>query len=193
MPGNGVFTPLLRRRTTRKSKGIALAQFESAADAVAAQAALDRSVFQGRLLHILPGQRPPPAPAAAVSRSSQDRPLDILISLAGRGHGHGHADFLLGVNAAFQVLQVRPPFRVHCLAKQGKAGSGVDDFKSARAAQRREEAGNRPTWNSLFMRQDTVAEAVAAHYGVTKARSSALGALHLKLYRVRCPWLLWGL
>ena len=53
-------------RTTRKSKGIALAQFESPADAVAAHAALDRSVFQGRLLHILPGQRPPPPPEAAV-------------------------------------------------------------------------------------------------------------------------------
>ena len=54
------------RRTTRKSKGIALAQFESPADAVAAHAALDRSVFLGRLLHILPGQRPPPPPEAAV-------------------------------------------------------------------------------------------------------------------------------
>lgn len=32
-----------------------------AGDAVAAHAALDRAIFQGRLLHILPGQRPPPA------------------------------------------------------------------------------------------------------------------------------------
>ena len=68
---HAVVTHMLRhRRTTRKSKGIALAQFESAADAVAAHAALDRSVFQGRLLHILPGQRPPPAPTAEVTCSS---------------------------------------------------------------------------------------------------------------------------
>lgn len=29
--------------------------------------------------------------------------------------------------------------------------------------------GNRAAWNTLFMRADTVAEAVAAHYGVTKS------------------------
>ena len=48
------------RRTTKKSKGIAFVQFVEAGDAVAAHAAMDRSTFQGRLLHILPGQRPPP-------------------------------------------------------------------------------------------------------------------------------------
>jgi hypothetical protein len=31
-------------------------------------------------------------------------------------------------------------------------------------------AGNRSVWNTLFLRQDTVAEAVAAHYGITKAQ-----------------------
>ena len=51
-------------RTTKKSKGIALAQFAEPANAVAAHAGLDRAIFQGRLLHILPGQRPPPAPDA---------------------------------------------------------------------------------------------------------------------------------
>lgn len=48
-------------RTTKRSKGIALVQFVEAGDAVAAHAALDRAIFQGRLLHILPAQRPPPA------------------------------------------------------------------------------------------------------------------------------------
>ena len=42
-------------------------------------------------------------------------------------------------------------------------------FKQQRAAQRKAEAGNRAAWNSLFMRPDTVAEAVAAHYGVSKS------------------------
>lgn len=36
-------------------------QFAEAADAVAAYASLDATVFQGRLLHILPGNRPPPS------------------------------------------------------------------------------------------------------------------------------------
>jgi multiple RNA-binding domain-containing protein 1 len=43
-------------------------------------------------------------------------------------------------------------------------------FKQQRDEQRRADAGNRAAWNSLFMRSDTVAEAVAAHYGVTKAQ-----------------------
>ena len=43
-------------------------------------------------------------------------------------------------------------------------------FKEARESERRAQAGNRAAWNSLFMRPDTVAEAVAAHYGISKAQ-----------------------
>ena len=42
-------------------------------------------------------------------------------------------------------------------------------FKAAREAARRADAGNRAAWNTLFMRPDTVAAAVAAHYGVSKS------------------------
>lgn len=49
-------------RATKRSKGIALAQFAEPSDAVDAHAALDGTVFQGRLLHVLPGHRPPPKP-----------------------------------------------------------------------------------------------------------------------------------
>jgi hypothetical protein len=52
----------------------------------------------------------------------------------------------------------------------GGAEGGPGGFKAARDAQRKADAGNRAAWNSLFMRADTVAEAVAAHYGVTKAQ-----------------------
>lgn len=41
-------------------------------------------------------------------------------------------------------------------------------FKAEREASRKANAGNRSAWNSLFMRPDTVAEAVAQHYGVQK-------------------------
>jgi len=58
-------------------------------------------------------------------------------------------------------------------------GGGREGFKAAREAARRGDAGNRATWNSLFMRQDTVAEAVAAHYGVTKACCSPRAASKL--------------
>ncbi|KAG2501693.1 hypothetical protein HYH03_000195 [Edaphochlamys debaryana] len=45
---------------------------------------------------------------------------------------------------------------------------GTSSFKAEREAQRKADAGNRAAWNTLFMRPDTVAEAVAAHYGLTK-------------------------
>lgn len=55
----------------------------------------------------------------------------------------------------------------HVLTTACQATDG--SFKAQRAAQRKAEAGNRAAWNTLFMRPDTVAEAVAAHYGVSKA------------------------
>lgn len=48
--------------------------------------------------------------------------------------------------------------------------AGSSSFKKQRAAQRTADAGNRAAWSSLFMRADTVAEAVAAHYGVSKGQ-----------------------
>jgi len=69
------------------------------------------------------------------------------------------------------------PSRRHPAEDSGAAAAPAADgpapaagFKQQRDAQRRSDAGNRAAWNSLFMRADTVAEAVAAHYGVTKAQ-----------------------
>ncbi len=59
-------SPILCCRASRKSKGIALVQFAEAADALAAKGALDGSIFQGRLLHVLPAHRAPPPRAAQV-------------------------------------------------------------------------------------------------------------------------------
>ncbi|KAK9825631.1 hypothetical protein WJX81_001303 [Elliptochloris bilobata] len=126
-------------KATRKSRGIALVQFVEPADAAAAAAALDGAIFQGRLLHVLPA-RAPPAKAAAKG---------------GDQNGAGEAaDDAAG-------------------ASQAAGGGGGDPkptgFKAAREAARRADAGNRAAWNTLFMRPDTVAAAVAAHYGVSKA------------------------
>ena len=52
-------------------------------------------------------------------------------------------------------------------AKPGKSGPG--GFKGEREEQRRAGAGNRAAWNTLFMRPDTIAAAVAEHYGVSRA------------------------
>ncbi|CAK7901082.1 multiple RNA-binding domain-containing protein 1 [[Candida] anglica] len=42
---------------TGKSKGFVYVQFQNSADAVSAYHALDKEIFQGRLLHILPGEK----------------------------------------------------------------------------------------------------------------------------------------
>lgn len=117
---------LVLDRATRRSKGFALVQFARPGDAVAAHAALDGSIFMGRLMHVLPGQRAP----------------------AGEGEG----------NAADGADGGGPP--------DGKATSS---YKRKKEADLKASAGNKVAWNSLFMRADTVAEAVAAHYGVSKA------------------------
>lgn len=49
------------------------------------------------------------------------------------------------------------------------AGKLKGGFKAEKEAQKRGDAGNRATWNTLFMRADTVVEAVAEHYGVKKS------------------------
>lgn len=42
-------------------------------------------------------------------------------------------------------------------------------FRAAKEADRKASAGNRAAWNTLFMRPDTVAAAIAEHYGVSRA------------------------
>ena len=73
-----------RCRATKRSKGIALAQFAEPSDAVDAHAALDGTVFQGRLLHVLPGHRPPPGPAE--TEGAQVRPQQNLETDSASAH-----------------------------------------------------------------------------------------------------------
>ena len=68
-------------------------------------------------------------------------------------------------STAANVLVSKSGAQVRC-AWQGEGGAS---FKAAKARQQREGAGNRAAWNALFMRPDTVAQAIAAHYKVSKA------------------------
>ena len=128
-------------RVSRQSRGIALVQLsppspasaaegsKAAYDAATAAAsaalrALDGSIFQGRLLHVMPAR---PAPESEKEGSGEE---------------------------------------------SGEGGKNGESFRAAREAARRAGAGGAgeaKAWNSLFMRQDTVAAAVAAHYGVSKS------------------------
>eukprot|EP00899_Mesostigma_viride_P003479 jgi/Mesvir1/13131/Mv06103-RA.1 len=113
---------VLTDRLTKQSKGLAYVTYLLPENARAALSSLDRSVFQGRILHVLPAQRAPERPA----------PDD-----ASRAKG--------GATSSFKA------------------------DKEARDKAREVSGAAARSWNSLFMRADTVADAVAKLYGVSKA------------------------
>ena len=123
---------ILVDRSTKRSKGLAYVTFAIPEDGVKAMEAVDGSIFQGRLIHLLPAKRAPQ--------------IDTTMGGVGRVGGDDE--------------------------EEGKK----DSFKTERDAERKADAGNTKAWNSLFMRQDTVAAAIAAHYGVTKAELLESGA-----------------
>ncbi|GFR48899.1 hypothetical protein Agub_g10847 [Astrephomene gubernaculifera] len=136
---------LVLERETKRSKGLAYVQFQMPEDAVRAAQQLDGTIYQGRLLHILPAKRPPGASAPTGAAAG------------GGAAGEGTAAAGEGEGAA--------------AAAAGPGGNaGLSTFKAQREAQRKADAGNRAAWNTLFMRADTVADAVAAHFGLSKAQ-----------------------
>jgi multiple RNA-binding domain-containing protein 1 len=130
-------------KATRRSKGYALVQFSVPGEAVAAFHALDRSIFMGRLLHVLPGMKAPTGVA------------EEQTGAGGQDAGDAGADADGGENTD----------NSNKAALKGNTSS----YKRQKEADLKASAGNTVAWNSLFMRADTVAEAVAAHYGVTKS------------------------
>ena len=127
-------------KTTRRSKGLAYVTYALPENGVAAMEALDGTIFQGRLIHLLPAKRPPNA-------------ADTLGGV-GRLDAATDADATNGDFAKSNETEA-----------EREAG-----FKANRDARLKADAGtNRAAWNSLFMRQDTVAAAVASKYGVSKA------------------------
>eukprot|EP00892_Ulva_mutabilis_P010172 jgi/Ulvmu1/7527/UM037_0071.1 len=104
------------RSKNGNSKGIAFVRFASPIDAVSAFEALDGTIFQGRLLHLLPGKL-----------TKSDTAID-----------------------------------------EAHAAQGAP-FKAAREKQRKANATDRTPWSTFYMRDDTVAEAVADLLGIGKA------------------------
>jgi multiple RNA-binding domain-containing protein 1 len=56
-------------------------------------------------------------------------------------------------------------------AQQRRSAAG-SSYKQQKEREQKASAGNRVAWNSLFMRPDTVAEAVAAQFGEAAYRIS---------------------
>ena len=127
-------------KTTRRSKGLAYVTYALPENGLAAMEALDGSIFQGRLIHLIPAKRPPNA----------------ADTLGGVGRVEGADGAGAGADGSRDAI--------------GDGERREVGFKADRDARLKADAGtNRAAWNSLFMRQDTVAAAVAAKYGVSKA------------------------
>ena len=138
---------VLVNKTTRASKGLAYITYALPENGLAAMEALDGSIFQGRLIHLIPAKRPPNA-------------VDTLGGF-GRVGGDGDGDDKDGDGDAKNANGNKKP--------QSEADREAG-FKQNRDSRLKQDAGtNKAAWNSLFMRQDTVAAAVAAKYGLSKA------------------------
>lgn len=98
---------------TKKPKGFAYVLFAIPDDAVRAYTRLDGTIFQGRLLHILPAHEQP--------------------------------------------------------VKEVSSSEGNSSYKAQKEAQLKSQSGSTHNWNSLFIRADTVLDAVAAKLGVPKS------------------------
>lgn len=97
-------------RETKRPKGFAYILFMIPENALKAYSTLDRSIFQGRILHILPS-----------------------------------------------------------LEKPVRDTSAATGFQATREQQQRAQASKDYNWNSLFIRPDTILDAIAAQLGVPKA------------------------
>ena len=138
---------VLVNKTTRASKGLAYITYALPENGLAAMEALDGSIFQGRLIHLIPAKRPPNA-------------VDTLGGF-GRVGGDGDGDDKDGDGDAKNANGNKKP--------QSEADREAG-FKQNRDSRLKQDAGtNKAAWNSLFMRQDTVSAAVAAKYGLSKA------------------------
>ena len=133
--GDVLETHVVLDKATRRSKGYALIKFADSESALAAYSEMDGSIFMGRLLHILPGKRPP------------------------------KGDFALYDGEDLDANQTEDG-----ISEQGKGSGTGSSFKRQRETELKASANtNRSAWNALFMRPDTVAAAVAAHYGINKS------------------------
>ena len=111
---------VVRDKVSGKSKGFALVSFVSPVDAVAAYEALDASIFQGRLIHVLPGNRP------TVKADDGDE-------------------------------------------GEAAAPAATSSYKREVEKKRKANAGERKAWSTFYMRDDTVADAIADLLAIDKA------------------------
>ena len=83
----------------------------------------------------------------------------------------GHSDLGLPGSDMLTLKLRCAPHQLSIALQEGvDTAKGPVGFKAQRVAQQKAQAGYRAAWSTLFMRSDTVAAAVAEHYGITKAQ-----------------------
>ena len=121
---------------------------------------------QGRLLHILPAKKPPSKLSMETSAEVQD-PDGFRAERQAQKKADAGEGGSLPPAPSFVLMPPPPPLiSPPSFVSTHSAWNALFNAASPLSSS---SAGNRSAWNSLFMRADTVAEAVAAHYGVTKA------------------------
>ncbi|CAN6448796.1 unnamed protein product [Victoria cruziana] len=107
-------------KETKRSKGFGYVLYKLPESAMRALEELDNSIFQGRLLHVMPAKQQKQLDKLEVDNAVEKSPLN---------------------------------------------------FKQKKEEKRKasEASGNTRSWNSLFMRQDTVVEIIARKYGIGKS------------------------
>jgi multiple RNA-binding domain-containing protein 1 len=118
--GNISQVHLVIDKDTKRSKGFAYVLYATPESAARVLRELDNSIFQGRLLHIMPAQQKNPTVEPEINNSSS--------------------------NSSKTFKQKR-----------------VEERKASEAS------GNTRSWNTLFMRPDTVVENIARKFGVSKS------------------------
>uniref|UniRef100_A0A914W1V9 RRM domain-containing protein n=1 Tax=Plectus sambesii TaxID=2011161 RepID=A0A914W1V9_9BILA len=99
-------------KKTGKSKGFAVVTFVFPENAAAAYAALDGTIFQGRMLHLLPGEEKRDAPNGgsafpdADAKSSFKKTKDAKVK-ANAGQSHTWNALFLGANAVADTLAAK--------------------------------------------------------------------------------------
>jgi len=102
-------------RETKRSKGMAYVLYMVPEHAVKAMDVLDNSIFQGRLIHVLPAR-------------------------------------------------TKKSFK-----KDESATGFMSSYKASKEAKRKEDAASDHNWNTLFLKQDAVVDAMTEEYGVEKS------------------------
>lgn len=111
-PLTEVHMPIVRE--TKKPKGFAYILFMLPEHALKAYSALDGTIFQGRLLHVLPAKEKP--------------------------------------------------------VREEPVPAGQSSFKTKQEQERKAQGDQDYNWNSLFIRSDTILDAIAVHLGVPKSQ-----------------------